>query len=118
MEMVDSLANDFSDLTKLSEQPFAFFFEPASAINRIANQYALFSITSDPRIIIDTLPGSQDAFTRIVIPAERKLEIRDKLDYINISERMIYPGLDGISKWIARRYAPLGPLYNTKRKDN
>ena len=64
-------------------------FEPASAINRIANQYALFSITSDPRIIIDTLPGSQDAFTRIVIPAERKLEIRDKLDYINISEHDI-----------------------------
>ena len=54
---------------------------------------------------------------RIVIPAEVKLEIRDKLDYINISERMIYPGLDGICKWITRRYAALGPLYNSKMND-
>ena len=34
--------------------------------------------------------------------------------YINISERMIYPGLDGICRWIARRYAPLGPRYNAE----
>ena len=40
--------------------------------------------------------------------------VYDKLDYINISERMIYPGLDGICKWITRRYAALGPLYNSK----
>ena len=49
---------------------------------------------------------------RYVIPKSIKLEIRDKLDYINISERMIYPGLDGISRWITRRYSNLGPLYN------
>lgn len=118
MEMMDSLAHDFTELASLSDHPFAFFFEPASAVNRIANQYALFSITSDPKVIINTLPGSEEAFTRVVIPAENKLEIRDKLDYINISERMIYPGLDGISKWIARRYAPLGHLYNAKKNGN
>ena len=27
---------------------------------------------------------------------------------------MIYPGLDGICRWIARRYAPLGPRYNAE----
>ena len=63
---------------------------------------------------ISDLPGTADAFRRIIIPAEVKLEIRDKLDYINISERMIYPGLDGICKWITRRYAALGPKYNRK----
>ena len=36
----------------------------------------------------------------------------DKLDYINISERMIYPGLDGVCRWITRRYSALGPQYN------
>ena len=25
---------------------------------------------------------------------------------------MIYPGLDGICKWITRRYAALGPRYH------
>ena len=30
---------------------------------------------------------------------------------------MIYPGLDGICKWIARRYAPLGEIYNRKKQE-
>ncbi|MBQ1945835.1 MAG: hypothetical protein II343_02790, partial [Clostridia bacterium] len=101
----------FDALRNLCDQPFALFFEPASTVNRIANQYALFSVVSDPAVTLFDLPES-DQFTRLIIKKEAKLEIRDKLDYINISERMIYPGLDGICKWIARRYAPLGPIYN------
>lgn len=109
MEMLDKLAHNLDELKALSPEPFALFFEPASAVNRIANQYALFSLSSDPTLFIDSLPHADDAFTRIVIPGETKLEIRDKLDYINVSERMIYPGLDGICRWISRHYSPLGP---------
>ena len=29
---------------------------------------------------------------------------------------MIYPGLDGICKWITRRYAALGPRYYRPKK--
>ncbi len=111
-DMLDREAADFDSLEKLSDKPFTLFFEPASTISRIENQYALFSLTSDARLLIDQLPGSEAAFSRIVIPHRAKLEIRDKLDYINISERMIYPGLGGVCRWIARRYAPLGPKYN------
>ena len=38
------------------------------------------------------------------------MEIRDKLDYINISERMLYPGLDGICSWITRHYADMSKI--------
>jgi len=110
-DILDDTAPDFDALRSLSDRPFALFFEPASTVNRIANQYALFSVVSDPTVTLLDLPES-DQFTRLIIKKEAKLEIRDKLDYINISERMIYPGLDGICKWIARRYAPLGPIYN------
>ena len=112
MEMLDRIGEGFDALSAVSSTPFALFFEPASAVNRIANQYALFSVCSDHSRAIDDLPGMEGCFRRIIIPAEVKLEIRDKLDYINISERMIYPGLDGICKWIARRYAALGPKYH------
>ena len=109
LEMLDKIGDGFDALREISSTPYALFFEPASTVNRIANQYALFSLCSDPAVPLDRLPGTEGCFRRIVIPARVKLEIRDKLDYINISERMIYPGLDGICKWITRRYAALGP---------
>lgn len=112
MEMLDRMGDSFDALRAVSPEPFALFFEPASTVNRIANQYALFSVCSDPAVTLDALPGTAPFFRRIIIPAAVKLEIRDKLDYINISERMIYPGLDGICKWITRRYAALGPRYH------
>ena len=115
-DILDELAPNFDALRRSSPEPFALFFEPASTVNRIANQYALFSVVSDPAVTLLDLPESEH-FTRLIIHHKAKLEIRDKLDYINISERMIYPGLDGICKWIARRYAPLGPLYNQHKED-
>ncbi|MBE5786119.1 MAG: FRG domain-containing protein [Clostridiales bacterium] len=117
MEMLDRVGDGFDALSAISSQPYALFFEPASAVNRIANQYALFSLCSDPIVPLDSLPGTEGCFRRMIIPASVKLEIRDKLDYINISERMIYPGLDGICKWIARRYAALGPKYHREPEE-
>ena len=116
MEMMDRVGEGFDALGRISSHPFALFFEPASAVNRIANQYALFSVCSDAAICINDIADADACFRKIIIPAEVKLEIRDKLDYINISERMIYPGLDGICKWITRRYAALGPRYNGLRQ--
>ena len=114
MEMMEHAAVSLDALKELEVhgRPFAVFFEPASVVDRIANQYALFSVVSDVSVAMDSLAEAEDSLRRIVIPAEVKLEIRDKLDYINISERMIYPGLDGICKWITRRYSDLGPKYN------
>lgn len=81
------------------------FFEPPSIDDRIVNQFAMFSFMLNP----DTdkllwLKENPDIYKKIIIPSKLKWEIRDKLDQANITERIIYPGLDGISKWLARWY--------------
>ncbi len=116
--MLQKLSPKLKDLESQSEKPFALFFEPSSMIDRIANQYALFSVVSNPSVMLsDIITHEGIKCIRYVIPKSIKLEIRDKLDYINISERMIYPGLDGISRWITRRYSNLGPVYNKEQAE-
>ncbi len=114
IEMLEHYVPNFEKLKASSDKPFVLFFEPASMLDRISNQYALFSVVSDrSKTLGELLPKNDEEYCyRIVIPKECKLEIRDKLDYINISERMIYPGIEGICQWMTRRYANLGPKYN------
>jgi hypothetical protein len=50
-----------------------------------------------------------DVVKRVVIDASLKWEIRDKLDQMNLTERVICPGLDGLSQWLKRWYSSANP---------
>ncbi|HSO20563.1 MAG TPA: FRG domain-containing protein, partial [Desulfosarcina sp.] len=83
------------------------FFEPPSIDARIVNQFAFFSVMSSPTAQLDRwLANRPDIYGRIVIPKELKWEIRDKLDQANITERTLFPGLDGLASWLMRHYTP------------
>ena len=41
---------------------------------------------------------------KYIISKEIKWRVRDMLDQLNINERTIFPGLDGLSAWIKRHY--------------
>ena len=41
---------------------------------------------------------------RFIIKKEIRWQARDLMDQLNISERIIYPGLDGLSRWLQRHY--------------
>ena len=62
---------------------------------------------SDPTDVMDNwLRDYPELWKRIIIPAELKWEIRDKLDQANINERILFPGLSGLSRWLMRYYSP------------
>jgi hypothetical protein len=97
-----------------SEEDFVLLLEPPSFDDRIINQFGLFSMMSSPITHLDSwLDRHPELYRKIIIPAGLKLEIRDKLDQSNITERVLYGGLDGLSAWLKRHYAPLGDPYGT-----
>jgi hypothetical protein len=108
-EMVGAVARDFGELASLGGE-FTVFVEPPSFDDRIINQYALFSLTSRPATAFDRwLANHPDLARRLIVPAELKWEVRDKLDQAGINERVLFPGLDGLTRWVTRYYAPRHP---------
>lgn len=79
--------------------------EPSSIDQRIINQYSYFSVIPKDMTDIEAFLESKTANTvKYVIDKSLKWRIRDMLDQLNVNERIIYPGLDGISSWIKRHY--------------
>lgn len=110
-EMLARVAPFNADFDRAVGVDCVVFFEPPSLDERIVNQAALFSMMSSPILQLeDWLRAHENEVPllsrKIVIPAPLKWEIRDKLDMANINERVIYPGLDGLSMWLKRYYSP------------
>lgn len=105
-ELLAEAAPSLADL----DGEFVLFVEPPSFDHRIVNQYALFSVVSPAEGRLDDwIDEHPELAQKVVIPAALKWEIRDKLDQANITERVLFPGLDGISRWLARYYTPRVP---------
>jgi hypothetical protein len=112
---VDALEETIKDLQALDSMmattfDVAVFFEPPALDERIVNQFAYFSVLSDPTLSMDdwlnrpTVAGV--SATKIVIPATLKWQIRDRLDQSNVTERVLFPGHDGLCQWLTRHYKP------------
>jgi hypothetical protein len=106
-EMLDRSATSLHGLAGLGAEPFLVFLEPPSLDERIVNQYALFSMMSSATARLDEwLECHPLLWRKLVIPAALKWEVRDKLDQANVTERVLFPGLDGLSTWLRRFYTP------------
>ncbi|WP_049922434.1 FRG domain-containing protein [Halopiger djelfimassiliensis] len=110
--------NDVSRITEIwremwgvddrpEEDQYVLFFRPPAIDDRIVNQSAVFSFQSDPRLVLDRwLEDRPDCYRKIVVPGDRKLEFRDKLDQLNVNHRTLFPGLDGLTTWLKQYYQP------------
>ena len=79
--------------------------EPPSIDLRIVNQYAFFSVIPSGMDDVEKfLDENTENTVKYIIDKKLRWRVRDMLDQLNISERTVYPGLDGISKWLARHY--------------
>lgn len=108
-EMLSRSAQTLVEFDRLANDPFVAFLEPPALDDRITNQHALFSLMSSATASLDDwISHHPHLYRRIIIPAALKWEIRDKLDQANITERLLFPGLDGLSRWLKRYYSP-GP---------
>jgi hypothetical protein len=107
VDMLDRVSSTLAGFDELAREDFVIFFEPPSLDDRIVNQFALFALMSSASARLDDwLVHHPQMFRRIIIPAELKWEVRDKLDQANITERVLFPGLDGLSRWLKRYYSP------------
>lgn len=79
--------------------------EPPSIDQRIINQYSYFSIVPNGIDDIECfLDKNTNNTVKYIISKNIRWEIRDMLDNMNINERILFPGLDGISSWLKRHY--------------
>lgn len=106
-EMIARAAGSLRELDALGGE-WLVFLEPPSLDDRIVNQYALFSLMprADCAHVEAWLERNPELGSKICVPAELKWEIRDKLDQANVTERVLYPGLDGLTRWLSRYYTP------------
>lgn len=112
-EMLQDVAGSLADFDALAPDEFVVFFDPPALDQRIVNQFALFSLLSHPPnhgtpwLALDRWLAARPGLARrIVIPAALKPTIRDILDEINFTERVLFPGLDGLASWLRRYYMP------------
>jgi FRG domain len=107
-EMLAKAAPTLFEIDRLSHSTNSFMviLEPPSLDERIVNQYAGFSFMSPPDVDTDYFLAFHDpALARkVIIPKELKPVVRERLDQANINERVLFPGLDGLSRWLTRYY--------------
>lgn len=105
LDMLNQLVSDLKTYDADMQDNSMILLEPPSLDQRIINQYSYFTIVPQR---IDSLEMFLDDKTfntkKYVIDKKIKWKIRDMLDQLNINERIIFPGLDGLSEWIKRHY--------------
>ena len=105
VEMLQGITDSLAQYDRDMDGKAMVVIEPPSTSNRIVTQYSFFSIIPMGMDNIEKfLDETTEHTVKYILDRQLRWRVRDMLDQLNMSERLIYPGLDGLSKWIARHY--------------
>lgn len=114
VDMMDQLLKEESKALKRYDEDMEnksmVLLESPSVDQRIISQYSYFSVIpsemekGEDDYGIEKFLGITNNTVKYIIDAKLKWQIRDMLDQMNINERIVYPGLDGLTKWLTRHY--------------
>ena len=105
VKMLDELTQSLDQYDRDMGREAMLIVEPPSIDPRIINQYSYFSVV--PHGITDVeefLKTKTQNTVKYIIDRSVRWEVSDMLDQFNITERTIYPDLDGLTKMLARHY--------------
>lgn len=103
--MLKGITNNLDEYDADMNGAAMIILEPPSIDQRIINQYSFFSVVPNNMEDIERfLDKSTNNTVKYIIDKKIRWQLRDILDHLNMSERMIYPGLDGVAKWLTRHY--------------
>lgn len=105
VDMLKEVANDLEQYDRDMSDQSMCIIEPPSLDQRIISQFGNFLVVPSGMASIEEFLEKYTATTvRYVVSGKLIWRIRDMLDQLNVSERTVYPGLDGLSMWLARHY--------------
>lgn len=104
IDMLVGLTSDIESYDNKMGNGAMVLIEPPSIDERIINQYSYFSIIPKNMNIEEFLGTKTNNTVKYIIDKNLRWRVRDMLDQLNINERIVYPGLDGLSSWLKRHY--------------
>lgn len=103
--MLEQLADSLEKYDVDMKDQSLVLLEPPSIGQRIINQYSYFSVMTQGITRMESFWADNTMRTmRYIISKELRWQVRDLLDKNNINERIMYPGLDGLTAWMKRHY--------------
>jgi hypothetical protein len=104
---VEIMRRQFPDLQKFDAQSVSapIWFEPPAIDQRIVAQFAFFSVLPGVSSShLEWFRQNPQLYRRIVIPPSLKKEVRGRLQVLNITHRTLFPGLDGLARYLREYY--------------
>lgn len=104
-DMLNQTTNSLSEYDEDMGTNSMVIIEPPSLNTRIVNQYSFFAVVPSGIRDVEAFLDEYTSNTMVyIIDKSLRWRVRDMLDSLNVSERIVYPGLDGLSRWIGRHY--------------